>query len=96
MYTHKKFKKMASSVVVTTVAATPTAHSSCINVNSRIAASPAAGDLGGGRRISNVSPPITLQGTTLSHHHANTALALSNITQRNIVIPSHNFPLKHR
>ena len=99
MYTHKKFKKMASSVVVTTVATTPTVpqpHSSnSINVNARIAAG--GGDLGGGGRRSNGSPPVvTLPGTTISHH-ANTApLALSNITQRNIVIPSHNFPLKHR
>lgn len=99
MYTHKKFKKMASSVVVTTVDSTPTTHSnsSSMNVNSRIAASAeGAIDLGGGHRISNVSPPITLPGTTLSHHSNNTALPLSNITQRNIVIPSHNFPLKHR
>ena len=93
---------MASSVVVTTVATTPTVpqpHSSnSINVNARIAALPAGGgDLGGGGRRSNGSPPVvTLPGTTISHHSNNTALPLSNITQRNIVIPSHNFPLKHR
>ena len=78
---------MASSVVVTTADSTPTTHSnsSSMNVNSRIAASAeGAIDLGGGHRISNVSPPITLPGTTLSHHSNNTALQAADAWDRSV------------
>ena len=65
LYTHKKFKKMASSVVVTSVAATP----SSTPTESR-------------KTVTPPIPPIS----------SNTVVPN---TPRNIVIPPHNFPLKH-